>query len=197
MRRVLAALALCGAGVGLAGCGGGGGGSEFAATRRALEGTGYRSVSITVRSGGGVVLATVAARPPDETAVADTAAEIVWRTLDVRFDRVALAVAPTVPIFSYDELAARFGPRDPSLERPAPAADDGRARSELLVVVVLGAALAGAGAVAGVVLVRRSLRLGRRQMDQSAGPGSGLGAVAPSPMADGSADGEEAGEMPS
>ncbi|HEX3621159.1 MAG TPA: hypothetical protein VHT97_02480 [Acidimicrobiales bacterium] len=192
MRRVLAALALCGVAVGVGGCGRR---SEFAATRRALDRAGYRSVAITVRSGGGVVFATVTARSPGGAGVADTAAEIVWQTLDVRFDRVAIAVAPGVAVLGYDDLAARFGPRDPSLDRPAPAQTNGRVRSELLGVVVLGAVLAGAGLVAGVVLVRRSLRVGRRQLDQTAGPGSELGVAAPSPIAEGSDD--DADAMPS
>ena len=191
MRRILAGVAVCG--LALAGCGGA---ASFATTRRALEQAGYRKVSITVRSGGGVVVARVDGRSADG-AGPDPAAEIVWRTLAVRFDQVVLAVVPASPILRYDDLRARFGPRDPSLDQRPPAESSGRTRSELLAVVVLGAALAGAGAVAGTLLIRRSLRMGRRQLDQAEGPGSALGAGAPSPRADGSADAEEAGEIPS
>lgn len=192
MRRVLAGVALCG--LALAGCGGG---SDFAASRRALERAGYRKVSITVRSGGGVVVARVTGSPPAAGASPDDAAETLWHTLPVRFDQLVLATVPAVPVYSYVELRARFGPRDASLDRRPPSEGSGRTRSELLALVVLGAALAGAGLVAGTLLIRRSLRLGRRQLDQAEGPGSALGAGAPSPMAEGSAEAAEAGEIPS
>jgi hypothetical protein len=184
MRRVAAALAVCG--LGLAGCGAQ---SDYPATRRALEGLGYRNVSVTVRSGGGIVVARVDARSPIDRGP-DTAVETVWRTLPVRFDQLVVAGAP---VYGYDDLVARFGPRDPTLDRSRPGDAGGRTRSELLAVVTLGAVLAGAGLVAGILLVRRGLRAGRQQMDQTEGPGSGLGAA--SPMADGSGAG--AGEMPS
>lgn len=194
MRRILAGIALCG--LALAGCGGGGG-SEFAATRRALERAGYRNVSITVRSGGGVVVARVTGAAPPAGASPDGAAETVWHTLPLRFDQLVLATVPATPLYSYVELRARFGPRDAALDRRPPSESSPRTRSELLAVVVLGAALAGAGVVAGTLLIRRSLRLGRRQLDQAVGPGSALGAGAPSPIAEGSADADEAGEIPS
>lgn len=192
MRRILAAVAL--SGLALSGCGGG---SEYLAGRRALEREGYRNVAVTVRSGGGVVVARVTGSPPPAGANPDDAAQILWHTLAVRFDQLVLATVPATPVYGYVQLRARFGPRDPSLDRRPLSETSARTRSELLAVVVLGAALAGAGVVAGTLLIRRSLVLGRRRLDQAEGPGSALGAGAPSPMADGSAEAEEAGEMPS
>ena len=88
MRRA-AALVLCG--LGLAGCAGR---SDYMATRRALEGLGYRNVSVTVRSGGGIVVARVDGRHPDAGSSPDAAAEVVWRTLPVRFDQFVLDTVP-------------------------------------------------------------------------------------------------------
>jgi hypothetical protein len=189
VRRV-AALVVCG--LGLVGCGGG---SGYASTTRALERLGYRNVSVTVRSGGGIVVARVDGRHPEGGSSPDGAAEVVWRTLPVRFDQFVLDTVPAHPLYRYQDLAARFGPRDPALDRSRPAPGSGRTRSELLGVVVLGAVFAGAGLVAGTVLIRRGLRAGRRQLGQAEGPASGFGT--PSPIADGSDTAEEAGEMPS
>ena len=180
-------LVLCG--LGLAGCGGG---PEYRAPRRALERSGYRSVSVTVRSGAGLVVARVDGQPPTGGASPDDAAAAVWRTLPVRFDQLVLDTVPAHPLYRYQDLVARFGPRDPSLDR---APSQHTIRSELLGVIVLGAALAGAGLVAGVALVRRGLRAPRKQLDQAEGSASGFGT--PSPMAEGSAAADEAGEMPS
>ncbi|HTJ77320.1 MAG TPA: hypothetical protein VL337_18335 [Acidimicrobiales bacterium] len=185
MRRV-AALVLCG--LGLAGCGGG---ADYRASRRALERAGYRSVSVTVRSGAGLVVARVDGHPPGG-ASPDDAAATVWRTLPVRFDQLVLDTVPAHPSYRYQDLVARFGPRDPSLDR---APTQHTARSQLLGVIVVGAVLAGAGLVVGVALVRRGLRAPPEQLDQAEGSASGFGT--PSPMAEGSAAADEAGEMPS
>lgn len=113
-------------------------------TRRALEGAGYADVDIDLRAGSGIGVARVAAAPGGPPA--DTAAGVVWRTLPVRFDQLIVAVGDASTPFSYEELAGRFGPRDPSLDGKQ--VDEQVVRSGLRLMLALSA-----GAILSVALV--------------------------------------------
>jgi hypothetical protein len=139
MRRRLAVLAL--AFVALAGCGRAEG---VRGTRRVLEEAGYRNVHIDLRTGGGLGVARVGADPGGPAV--ETAAGVVWRNLPVRFDQLVVTLGGEVSTFGYEELAGRFGPRDPSLDGKQ--VDEQVVRSGLKLMLLLSA-----GAVISVALV--------------------------------------------
>ena len=138
MQRLVALFAVV---VLLAGCGRAEG---VADTRRALEGAGYRSVEVILRTGGGIGVARVEAAPGAPPA--ETAAQVAWTTLPVRFDQLVVALGDQTAAFSYEELAGRFGPRDSSLDGRQ--IDEEVVRSGLRLMLLLsGAALLSVGAV--------------------------------------------------
>lgn len=198
LRVLVCGMAL---GVGLTGCRGDGG---LSTARRALEGAGFRSVAVAVRTGGGIDVVRVDAVAPAGSGP-DQAAEVVWRALPVRFDQLVVSVTAPAPAtaYSYERLAGRFGARDPALDRRQ--AGDAVVHSglELVVILSLGAVLAGAGVAAGTVLILRGMRRSgasgppprRRRRRQADGPISGLGSG--SPTAAGSAAADDADAMPS
>ena len=153
MRRRLAVAAL--ALVFLAGCGRAQG---VADTRRALEGAGYREVDVDLRAGSGIGVARVdvAAGGP----APETAARVIWETLPVTFDQLIVAAGGAPTPFSYEELARRFGPRDPSLDGKQ--IDEQVVRSGLRLMLLLSAgALLSVGfvvvtALAGIRAVRKA-----------------------------------------
>jgi predicted small secreted protein len=200
-RRLLAVAALVACSLGLPGCRTI---QDLRATGRALERAGYRDVAVSARSGGGVDVVTVhAAAAPGQDP--DRAAGVVWRTLAVRFDRLVVWVG-TGPAssYAYDDLAVRFGPRDPALDRGQVGDAVGNRRAPLLATLALGALLAGAGLLSGGLLVRRGLRAGsaspgrpsrgrsRGGRDQAEGPSSGPGDASPTAEASVEAEGPEA-----
>ena len=196
-RRLIIALALVACGLGLTGCGGAQG---VSGTRGALGRAGFRGVAVTARTGGGVDVVTVhAAAGPG--AGPDRAAEVVWRALPVRFDRLVVWLGPGPPSsYGYDDLATRFGARDRALDRGQIGDETGPTASRLRATLALGALLAGAGAVAGGLLVRRGLRAGAPGppgggLGHAEGPSSEVGEA--SPTAEASADPDGAEAMPS
>jgi hypothetical protein len=138
VRRLAAAVLLV---LLLAGCGRAQGVTD---TRQALEGAGYTAVDIDLRAGSGIGVARVTAAPGGPPA--DTAAGVVWRTLPVHFDQLIVAVGDASTPFSYEELAGRFGPRDPSLDGKQ--VDEQVVRSGLRLMLLLSA-----GALLSVALV--------------------------------------------
>ena len=126
-------------------------------TRRALEGAGFRNVDIDLRAGSGVGVARVGTASGPAP---DTAAKLVWETLPVRFDQLIVAVGDVTAPFSYEDLAGRFGPRDPSLDGKQ--IDEQVVRSGLRLMLLLSAgALLSVGfvvvtALAGLRAVRRA-----------------------------------------
>ena len=139
----------------LAGCGRAEGVRD---TRRALEDAGYRKVDVDLRTGSGIGVARVDAAlggPAPETA-----ARVIWETLPVTFDQLIVAVDGAATPFSYEELASRFGPRDPSLDGKQ--IDEQVVRSGLRLMLLLSAgALLSVGfvvvtALAGVRAVKRA-----------------------------------------
>ena len=178
MRRVLVVLLAIGL---LAGCSRAQG---VADTRRALERTGYRDVDVSLRTGGGIGVARVEAAAG--TLGHGPAAEVAWDTLPVRFDQLIVALGTETEAFSYQELAGRFGPRDPSLDGRQ--VDEEVVESGLRLMLLLSAgALLSVGAVVTIALL--ALRAGRRARShdarrrawrgarQAEGPTSGLGAA--------------------
>jgi hypothetical protein len=171
------------------------------ATTRALERAGYRGVSVTLRTGGGIDVVTADAAGGPDGSGPDEAAAVVWHTLPVRFDQLVVLIGTTATPYSYERLSGQFGPRDPALDRRK--AGDAVVHGGLVTAVLLGSLLAGAGGVTGAVLVVRALRRsrtgaragGRRRRDQAGGPTSGLGDG--SPMAEGSGSADDADAMPS
>ena len=152
MGRRLAVLAL--ALVALAGCGRAQG---VADTRRALEGAGYRQVDIDLRAGSGIGVARVDAAPGGPPA--ETAAAVIWETLPVRFDQLIVAVDGATTPFSYEELAGRFGAREPSLDGKQ--VDEQVVRSGVTLMLLLSAgALLSVGVVVltGVAVIRATKR---------------------------------------
>ena len=142
--RLLAVLA-----VAVLAVAGGGRAEGVADTRRALEGAGYQQVGIDLRARSGIGVARVEAAaggPP-----ADSAAEVVWDTLPVRFDQLIVALGDATTPFSYQELAGRFGPRDRALDgKPI---DEQVVRSGLRLMLLLSAgALLSVGLVVVTVL---------------------------------------------
>lgn len=138
----------------LTGCGRAEGVTE---TRRALEGAGYADVAIDLRAGSGIGVARVEVAPGGPPA--DTAAGVVWRTLPVRFDQLIVAVGDATTPFSYEELAGRFGPRDPSLDGKQ--VDEQVVRSGLRLMLALSAGALVSVAlvvVAGLAVVRATKR---------------------------------------
>ena len=153
MKRSL--VAIMAATVVLAGCGRAEG---VADTRRALERAGYRDVDVTLRTGGGIGVARVEAAAADAPPT-DTAAQVAWTTLPVRFDQLVVALGDQTAAFSYEDLAGRFGPRDPSLDRRQ--IDEQVVKSGLKLMLLLsGAALLSVGVV--VVTGFMALRASRR-----------------------------------
>ena len=129
-------------------------------TRRALEDAGYLDVAIDLRAANGLGVARVAAAPVGPPA--ERAAELIWKTLPVRFDQLIVAVGADSTAFSYEELAGRFGPRDPALDGKQ--VDEEVVRSGLRLMLLLSAgAVLSVGAVVGAVLaVMRATRAARR-----------------------------------
>jgi hypothetical protein len=113
---------------------------------------------------------------------------VAWTTLPVRFDQLVVALGDRTTSFTYLDLAGRFGPRDPSLDRKQ--VDEQVVRSGLQLMLLLSAgAMLSVGVVVAIGLVAlRAARRGRRQL---AGPTSGLDAGS----AAGASDAAE--EMPS
>ena len=152
MGRRLAVVAL--AVVALAGCSRAQG---VADTRRALEGAGYRQVDIDLRAGSGIGVARVDAAPGGPPA--ETAAEVIWETLPVRFDQLIVALGGATAGFSYEELTGRFGARDPSLD--AKLVDEQVVRSGVTLMILLSAgALLSVGivVVTGLAVIRATKR---------------------------------------
>jgi hypothetical protein len=168
-------------------------------TTRALERAGYRGVSVTLRTGGGIDVVTADAAGAPDGSGPDEAAAVVWHTLPVRFDQLVVLIGTTATPYSYERLSGQFGPRDPALDRRK--AGDAVVHGGLVTAVLLGSLLAGAGGVTGAVLVGRALRRARGRAgspgrrDQAGGPTSGLGDG--SPMAEGSGSADDADAMPS
>lgn len=134
------------------------------ATTAALEKAGYREVSISFRSGGGIDLVRV-----DGTAdwpELQRAAAVVWATLPFRFDRLRMVVSAANQAgdatFSYEQMAGRFGPRPPGLDRRQ--VGDQVVVSGLKLVVLLSVvALLSVGLVLGLTLFAlRNVRRRRR-----------------------------------
>ena len=187
--RLVLALVAC-----LLVLGGCGRAQGVADTRRALEGAGFREVDVSLRSGGGLGVATVGATgsgsPP-----AEKAAEVVWATLPVRFDQLVVGVDGQTTTFAYEELERRFGPRTSSLDGRQ--ADEEVVQSGLKLMLLLSAAalVSVAVVVATGLLALRAGRRARRGGRQAEGPGSGLGAA--SEMAEVPADSEGDEAIPS
>jgi hypothetical protein len=138
----------------LAGCGRAEGVSD---TRRALEGAGYAEVDIDLRAGSGIGVARVTTAPGGPPA--DTAAGVVWRTLPVRFDQLIVAVGDTSTPYGYEELAGRFGPRDPSLDGKQVDEQVVRSGLRLMLLLSAGAFLSvGLVVVTGLAVVRATKR---------------------------------------
>ncbi|HEX2119760.1 MAG TPA: hypothetical protein VHF91_11295 [Acidimicrobiales bacterium] len=189
-RRRLAAgiVTLLAGALAMAGCGNARG---VADTRRALERSGYEKVDISLRSGGGVDVVTVEAEPA-AAPPADTAAEVVWRTLPVRFDQLVVTLGRQPATFGHEALAGRFGPRDPALDRRQIGEEVVESGLKLMLLLSAGALLSvGAVVVTGLAALRAARRAwgGGRQRsdDQAEGPISGLGDD--SPTADSAAEG--------
>jgi hypothetical protein len=178
-RARLGAAVLAAGALALAGCGNARG---VADTRRALERTGYEEVDISLRTGGGIDVVRVDAGPPAVAPPAEVAAEVVWRTLPVRFDQLVVALGPQPATFGYEALSGRFGPRDPALDRRQIGEEVVESGLKLMLLLSAGA-LVSVGAVVGTgLLVLRAARRarggggGRDAHDQAEGPISGLGA---------------------
>jgi hypothetical protein len=154
-RRRVAAAALC---VLLAaGCGRAEGVND---TRRALQDAGYLDVGIELHARNGVGVARVAAAPGGPPA--DTAAGVVWGTLPVRFDQLIVAVGDATTPFSYEELAARFGARDPSLDGKQVDEEVVRSGLRLMLLLSAGAVLSvGAVVATGMAVVRAARKTPR------------------------------------
>lgn len=149
----------------------------MADTRRALEGSGYRDVAVTLRTGGGIDVARVEAAP-DGAPPPEVAAEVVWTTLPVRFDQLVVALDGATTLFRYDALAERLGPRTPSLDRRQVSEEVVEDGLELMLLLTGAAVLSVAGVVgAGFLVLRAARRQGRD--DQAEGPTSGLGDDSP------------------
>ena len=183
--RPLAGLAVLG--LALAGCANARG---VADTRTALEGSGYRDVAVSLRSGGGIDVARVDAAAGGAPAP-EVAAEVVWRTLPVRFDQLVVAVGDDTTVFGYEALVQRLGPRDPSLDRRQVSEEVVEDGLELVLLLTAGTALSVAGVVgAGFLVLRAARRRGRD--DQVEGPISGLGDDSPTGADPLDAEGPEA-----
>jgi hypothetical protein len=168
VKRAGALLALV---VLLAGCANAQGATH---ARRALERAGFREVKLSLRSASGIAVARVdvgPGSPPPEQA-----AEVVWGTLAVRFDQLVVSEGDEASSFSYEALADRLGPRQPSLDRKQVDEEVVRNGLTLMLLLSLGALLS-VGAVVGLVVL--VLRKARRRMDQAEGPTSGAGDDSP------------------
>jgi hypothetical protein len=159
-------------------------------TRQALEHAGYRQVEVSLRTAGGLgyaeVKALIAGAPPPEQA-----ARIIWTTLPVRFDTLAVVLDGQATAFTYGGLERQFGPRNPSLDRRQVDAEVVTSGLKLM-LVLSAAAMVSVGAVVAIALLAlRTARRRRRAGSQDAGPTSGLGAAS----AAGASDVAE--EMPS
>ena len=129
-------------------------------TRRALERAGYRYVDVTLRTGGGIGVARVEAAGP-EAPPTDTAAQVAWTNLPVRFDQLVVALGDQTAAFSYEDLAGRFGPRDPSLDRRQIDEEVVRSGVTLMLLLSAGALLSVAAVVVTGVLALRAARRAR------------------------------------
>ncbi len=157
-------------------------------TKDALEGAGYRAVEVSLRTGAGIGVARVEAA--EGGPAPERAAEVAWRTVPVRFDQLVVVVGSRSESFGYGDLAARFGPRDPSLDRRQIDDEVVRDGLELMLLLSIGALLSVAAVVALGLAV---LRTARRVTGQAEGPASGLGEGAATPgAASETADGEDA-----
>ena len=154
MRRLLALLAAV---LALSACGRAQG---VADTRRALEESGYRDVEVTLRTGGGIGVARVeaaaAGAPP-----AETAAQVAWTRLPVRFDQLIVALGDQTAPFSYQDLAGRFGARHPSLDRRQIDEEVVRSGVKLMLLLSAGALLSVAAVVVTGALALRAARRAR------------------------------------
>jgi hypothetical protein len=156
-RRALVLLVLTLA-LALAGCGRAQGMSD---TKDALGEAGYREVDVSLHTGGGIGVARVDAAPGGPPP--ERAAEVAWGTLPVRFDQLVVAVGPQSESYGYEALVARFGPRDPSLDRKQ--IDEKVVRDGLKLMLLLSiAAILSVGVVCALgFLVLRAARRATRQ----------------------------------
>lgn len=92
-----------------------------ARARQAVEEAGYRDVDVSFGSGGGVDVVKVDAFRPDGAPDPVAVAGAVWGSLPLRFDRMRVAVSgpsgTATAVYDHDQLRARFGPREPGLDR--------------------------------------------------------------------------------
>lgn|GEM_PF-5745800 len=168
----------------VAGCGRAQGVSD---TEEALERAGYRAVDVTLRTAGGLGVARIDAEPGGPPP--EVAAGVAWRMVPVRFDQLVVAVGHQVEPYGYEQLVARFGPRDPSLERRQIDEDVVRDGLELMLLLGAGAVLSVGLVVALAVGAVRAAR--RMRPHDDVGPTSGLGAGSLTLGASATAEGDE------
>jgi len=185
VRRAPAVLLVLGLALAMGACGRAQGMSD---TRDALAQAGFREVEVSFRTGGGIGVARIQAAAGGPTP--EQAAEVCWRMLPVRFDQLVVALGAGSESFGYGDLAARFGPRDPSLDRRQIDEEVVESGLELMIVLSVGALLSVGAVVAAGLLVLRAARRARGgearrpddaedEDDQAEGPISGLGADSP------------------
>ena len=182
MKRVLAVLLVL-----LAGCGRAQG---VADTRQALERAGYRDVEVTLSTGGGIGVARVEAAAG--TLGTGPAAEVAWDTLPVRFDQLVVALGEENEAFSYEDVAGRFGARDPSLDGRQVDEEVVESGLKLMLLLSAGALLSVGVVVATAVLAVGAGRRARRGAAQAEGPASGLGAASLTAEVPGESEGDAA-----
>ncbi len=164
-------------------------------TRQALEDAGFRQVDVSLRSGGGIGVARVEAAP-EGAPPAEVAAQVAWTTLPVRFDQLIVSLGDRPTSFGYQDLAGRFGPREPSLDGRQVDEEVVQSGLKLMLLLSAGALLSVAVVVVtGLLALRAGRRARARGRRQDAGPTSGL--VAGSPTAAVPGDSDAAEEMPS
>ena len=162
----------------------------MADTRRALERTGYREVDVSLRTGGGIGVARIEAAAG--TLGAEPAAEVAWNTLPVRFDQLIVALGSETEAFSYQDLADRFGPRDPSLDGRQVDEEVVESGLKLMLLLSAGALLSVGAVVAVALLALRAGKRARRGTRQAEGPTSGLGAASLTAEVPAESEGDEA-----
>jgi hypothetical protein len=188
--RRAAALGLAAAVVGLA-LGGCGQAEGVAETRTALERSGFGAVDVSLRSSGGIDVARVDAAPAAATP-AERAAEVVWATLPVRFDQLVVTIGDRTALFGYEALAARFGPRDPSLDRRQISEEVVEDGLRLMLVLLVAGLLSVSVVVAGLSLVRGAGRAGRERPAQAGGASWAPDDTSPTAGEAGDSEGPEA-----